>query len=873
MRYILSLLFFVYVACAEVFIESNYPLRNSNLYEIASEENVDLILWVLRNLRDVREVRVFRVGKDTVIYVERFPILRRIVIRGNRGVGGREIRNFLGLREGEPLIGFSEPTAEEALRRFYRDRGYIEADVKVKMDVDEDGFAYIEITVDEGPLHFLGGAIFEGARSFTAEKLTEEAGLKIGEVFSREMAENGTDRLRDFYRREGFLESYVYLKEIKMVRGKRPFAYVLMPGYRRRGLREALRSMFRGISNLVSHPLAVLGSLTGRGHFAVPVYRVVEGRRYEISFEGNRSLPTEKLRSLIDRDIPAVDYTFLENLKEKVKEAYRRKGFFDVKVSYTYEENRIVYRIDEGPRYRLVIFGRTSTGMPDYYDEEEIRKRLEDKVQELKEKGFLTAYYRLSKRVNRDRREVWVTVDVVRGKRVVIRDFVLREGPEGLRPVFAKYRGLLPAVLNERIIDSLNREVEDFLWDMGYLEGSFSVDIKVEEDEENLYLTYVYSVKTGPRYAYGRLITYGNEKTRFREIHYTVVKQRYFSKEAEEESLWNLIRSEIFSGVRIDHFIDREKKVVHRLVEVREDKRGVLELSVGYNTEERLKLEGSVKLKNLFGVGIIGRLSASKSEKYETYEVGLSDRFLFSRKYFGDVALFRKLEFHRSFDLTSQGFSMSLGYRPLRWMPVSLFFSPTTNWVEGSEAGKLYIRKAGLLVVYEKRDELINPKNMIHTSFKLSYAWGDREYYGLDGNLFLLREIVPEVSFNIRVSGGQVGRGAPIFDRFFLGGLRNMRGYDFEVIGYPSGGRSYLFSRGELVFPIRLPLKGAVYIEAGSVGDSLREASGSLKYDIGGAVGVSSPVGFIRVDVAFPLSELDVPTSRFRVYLSIGFVY
>ena len=873
MRYIVAVLLLLSSAYGEVFIESNYPLRKTNLEEIATEESLDLVLWVLKNLRDVRDVKVFRVGDDTIIYVERYPILKKVEIRGNRGIGEEEIKSFLGLREGEPLIGFSPDTAEEALLRFYRDRGYVEARVKVDSYVDEEGFAYINIEVEEGDIHFLGGALFEGARSFSGRKLIYESGLEVGEIFRRDMAERGEERLREFYRREGFLESYVYLKDIKMVRGKKPFPYVLIPGYRRKGFRETLRSFLRGASNLLSHPVAVFNALRGKGHFVVPVYRVVEGRKYNITFEGNRFLSSGDLSRLIDRETPAVDLTFLERLKEDIAELYKKKGFFDVKVDYSFEDDRIVYRIREGRRYRLVPFGKTDLDLPEYYDEVKIKEALEREVRRLKEEGFITASYNIKRKVDRERKEVWVTLDVIRGKRVILKDLILDKGPRGLRSTFAKYRTILPAVLEEEIIDSLGRDIEEFLLDRGYLEGRVSVDIKVEEDEENMYLTYIYSVETGPRYTYGKLITYGNEKTRYREIHYTVVKERYFSKEAEEESLWNLIRSEIFTGVRIEHFVDRERKVVHRLVEVREDRRGVFEFSIGYNTEERLKLEGSVKLKNLFGVGIIGRLSASKSERYETYEAGLSDRFLFSRKYFSDMALFRRLEFHRSFDLISQGGSVSIGYRPSRWVSLSLFFSPTDNDVEGFEAGRVSIRKAGILATYERRDNPVNPRRITHTSLKVSYTSGDRDYYGIDGNLFILREITPKVSVNFRLAGGVVGRKAPIFDRFFLGGLRNMRGYDFEIIGYPRGGRAYVFSRTELVFPVRDPFKGAVYADAGSVESSLEDAVRGLKYDAGVAVGVDSPVGFVRVDLAVPLSRLPVPTSKFRVYLSIGFVY
>ena len=848
-------------------------MRNNNLREIATEEDLDFLLWILRNLRDVRRVEVFKIGDDTVIYVDRYPILKRVEVRGNRGIGEEEIKSFLGLREGEPLIGFSEEAAEEALLRFYRDRGYVEAKVSVSLNVDEEGFADIKINVEEGELHFLGGAVFEGARSYTHRKLTEESGLEIGEVFNEELAKRGAKRLREFYRREGFLESFVYLKDIKVVRGRRPFPFVLSPGPVRGNFRDRVRSVLRGLSNFVSHPVSLLKALFGRGHFALPVYQIFEGRRYEVEFEGNEFLSDEELSALIDRRTAGVDHFFLEGLKRKIEEAYKKKGFFDVEVSYTYEEGRVVYKVKEGKRFRLVYEGPENIKVPEYYDEEAVRKAVEEAVEKLRREGYLTARAEVTKRVDKERKEVFLSVRIVRGKRVLIKDFVLVKGPKELRRVFSKYRAVLPTVLEESIIEELNKEIEEFFLDEGFLEGKFSVEVRVEEDEENMYLTYLYSVETGPRYTYGKLIVYGNEKTRLREISYTVVKHWHFSKEVEEESIWNLVRSGIFSGVSLEHFVDRKNKVVHRFIEVREEERGSFEVSLGYNTEERLKAEGSLTLKNLFGVGIVGRLSASKSELYETYEAGLSDRFLFSRKYFGDTALFRRVEFHRTFDLTSEGFSLSLGYRPTRWVEVGLSFSSTENEVVGFEEGKVSLRRAGLFLRAEVRDDPVNPKNIRHGSLSFSYAWGKRNYYRIIGNVFFLREITPRLSANLRIAGGLVGRDAPIFDRFFLGGLRDMRGYDFEVIGSPSGGRSFLFSRGELVVSLREPFRLALYTDAGSVGDTLGESLRSLKYDAGFAVGVGSPVGFVRVDFAFPLSRIPEPTPPFRVYLSIGFVY
>ncbi|HIQ31029.1 MAG TPA: outer membrane protein assembly factor [Aquifex aeolicus] len=856
---LLFLLLLISLPSAKVLIESNYPLRNNNFREKATEDNLFLILWALQRLKDVRNVKVMNVGGDILIYVERYPILREVRVRGNRFLGDEEIKNALLLREGEPLIDFSPESAGETLRLFYRRRGFLDAKVKVNLRVDEKGFAYIGVEVEEGDIYFLGGARFEGATSFPVSRLMGAVSLQVGDIYDEEKVKEGRFLLWDFYRGEGFLESFVYWEGTEKRERRSPFPSVLFPGKR-------TSAILKGLSNLLTYPVGVLKALFGRGFVALPIYRVIEGRRYEIAFEGNEKVADEELRASIDIHTPGVDIFFLENTKSKIEEYYRSRGFFDVKVSYVFYEGRVILRVEEGDRYKLVPLGFKGLDLPPFYDREEIKKAVGEFLEEVKERGYKLARLEILEDIDRQEKKVFLAIRYYRGKRLILKDirFVGKDGY--VRKLFSRYRALLPRILEEDFLEELHGEIRGYLREEGYLDGDFSVSVGVSEDEENMYFTYTYDLEKGERYRYGELLIYGNEKTRLREIHYTVVRQRYFSVSAEEESLWNLIQSESFTGVRIENLVDRDRKVVHRLVEVREDRRGVLEFAVGYNTEEELKVEGGVKLKNLFGVGIVGRLWVSFSEKYETYEVGFSDRFLFSRKYFADVSLFRRLEFHRSFDLESSGFALSLGYRPLRWTNLSFFLSRTQNTVSGTDAGEYGLLRYGLYLLREKRDDPINPHNLTHNSLRLMRAQGDREYHKVELNNFFLREIVKGLSLSWRFALGWVGKGAPVFDRFFLGGLRDMRGYDFEAIGYPQGGRTYFLGRAEIIFSVKEPVRASLYTDAGSVGKG-------FKYDIGAAIGLNTPAGFIRLDVAKPLSELPDPVSRVKVYLSIGYVY
>ena len=859
-------------AFSKIIIESNFPLRNSNLEEFTRDEDLPLLLWTLQNLKDVKDIKITLRGKDTVIMIERYPIAKRIKVTGNWFVSDSEIKNLLGVREGEPIIEFDPSIAVENLRRFYAERGFLDAVIDIELKDLGKGYKEVIIEVKEGDLYYLGYPFFEGLRSVTFKRALEESGLRVGDIFKESDAKHAQERISEFLRRVGFYESIVYFQRVEKRNLKRPFGRVIFP-LERPSFKGFLSSILRGISNLLNHPIATIKALSGRGKIAIPHYTIIEGRRFRVSFEGNNFLSDAELRDLIFEKASGIDFFFLEISRERIGEYYRTKGFFEVNVDYLFAEGEIIFRIKEGPRYRIEVKGKANIELPEFYDRQEITEAVQSLKERLKKEGYLYADVSLEEQVMEAENKVQINVRVSKGKRVILKGIIYRgEDPE-ISSIFSKLGAGVPTVLDEKILEELNRELRRYFRAQGYLEGDFSVDVYVEETPNSIELSYAYDVKKGPRYRYGKLVVYGNKKTKAKEIDYITIKQDYYSSIAEEETMWNLIQSEIFTGARIEAYIDRENKLVHRLIEVREDKRGVIEAGVGYNTEEKFKVDAGLKLKNLFGLGIISSFSISYSERYRIYEARLSDNFFFTWKHFVDTALFRRFEFHESFDLDSTGYSATLGYRPWRWYTMSVFYSGTENRVEGYGSGIFRLRRYGIFFAREKRDDMLNPRNMSHVGLRYTRAEGDRNYSKIEVNTFFLREILSWFSINTRLAGGSVEKEAPIFDRFFLGGLRDMRGYNFESIGYPFGGSVYYFGRLETMFRIYGPLWSAFYSEVGNVGDNFSEAQKSPKFDVGTAIGVSSPAGFIRLDVARALTPLDVPVPSVRVYLSIGYIY
>jgi outer membrane protein insertion porin family len=104
------------------------------------------------------------------------------------------------------------------------------------------------------------------------------------------------------------------------------------------------------------------------------------------------------------------------------------------------------------------------------------------------------------------------------------------------------------------------------------------------------------------------------------------------------------------------------------------------------------------------------------------------------------------------------------------------------------------------------------------------------------------------------------GRGVPIFDRLYLGGANNLRGFDYRDVGpkdedgNPIGGNTSAYGTIEYSVPIITRIRGSLFTDWGFVNaDSGDFSADNLNADIGIGVRVELPIGPIRVDYGIPI--------------------
>jgi outer membrane protein insertion porin family len=162
-------------------------------------------------------VVVFFISEGTQNFIQEFRFT------GNTVFSDRTLRGRLSLKA-KSLINdgaFQEAKLiadREAITLYYRDRGYIDAEVRdvVRTEVvDDKGGTSMILTFDifEGDLFTFGGVSFTGNRIFTEEQLQKQIYSKAGESVRASRLEADLQRVADLYFESGYIFNSVNREE------------------------------------------------------------------------------------------------------------------------------------------------------------------------------------------------------------------------------------------------------------------------------------------------------------------------------------------------------------------------------------------------------------------------------------------------------------------------------------------------------------------------------------------------------------------------------------------------------------------------------------------------------------------------------------
>jgi len=218
----------------------------------------------------------------------------------------------------------------------------------------------------------------------------------------------------------------------------------------------------------------------------------------------------------------------------------------------------------------------------------------------------------------------------------------------------------------------------------------------------------------------------------------------------------------------------------------------------------------------------------------------------------------------------------TLGYQ---LQDVDIFnVDPSASEAIQSQEGSTVESKIFSSVVFDRRDNPLLTRRGQRVSFAPyvagGFLGGDTQIYGLDlegsqyfpfrwDTILLINGEIATVSTwgignQIPGSSDQV----PIFERLFLGGSNNLRGFPFREVGpqdqngEPLGGNSMARATVEFTFPIVEKARGAIFYDTGFVNsDSWSFGFNHIASDIGIGLRLDLPIGPLRLDYGYPIQR------------------
>ena len=398
----------------------------------------------------------------------------------------------------------------------------------------------------------------------------------------------------------------------------------------------------------------------------------------------------------------------------------------------------------------------------------------------------------------------------------------------------------------------------------------------------------------------------GNEKTKtiaiIREL--ALAPGETFDLLRMETSESRLKNTRFFEKVDLDdepiNSSDPELKNSRRnlVVDVKEGRTGHISFGVGFSTLEKAMMFAEFRQGNfdimrwrtphpLQGDGQKFRLRLKLGSRSNEVRLALEEPWFFNRRLAAGFEIFReKSDYYSSYyDEMRAGFEVYLRKRIFELVEGRLFYrfeDVEINDVSTSAPPfitpvDLSISKVGLTLSRDTRDSILFPSDGSIFTLRKEFAGGifggDADYGRLEfqGARFMRTFDPMDQVLSIMGRVGTLGRfngedaDVPFFDKFFLGGPYNLRGWDYrdagpQDTGEPMGGNSYSYAGLEYTFKIADPLRFAFFYDGGFLRtDDFKflPGDGNEGWHDNWGLGIRIMVmGMpLRLDLGFPISD------------------
>jgi outer membrane protein insertion porin family len=641
----------------------------------------------------------------------------------------------------------------------------------------------------------------------------------------------------------------------------------------------------------------------------------------EIEITGAERVKAKRLRKEIKLRLnQSVNEQQLEEARQKIIEVYQGRGFNDVSVQFRVDPidekrgtARVVFTVNEGVkgavskihfegnahfservlRKQMKTRGRTPIYFMDKsgrLDEVQLEQDL-DKLREFyQDHGYIDVEIKEARRERTEKGPMIITIVIAEGPRYHVRKLTVSgyqvAKEDRIRALLKMKEG---SVYSPKQLRDDAKAVADAYGSGGYVDlvilpegtpaGPALIDVR-------------YNIEEGTRSFVNRINIEGNTRTKDKVIRREVL--------VAPGDVFNTVRVDI-TKKRLENLgyfakvetYPEETDIPGRKdldILVQEKRTGSLSFGGGFSTVDQLVgfaelSQGNFDLFNwpsFTGGGQKFRLRIQYGTQRKDFILTLTEPYFLDRR----LALTGQLFYNEANYLSALYDQRNYGFMTELRKPINAYVYATLGYMLQdidifnvaasapefiqSQEGSFVESKIFSTVVFDSRDNpLLSHKGQRITFSPFisgGFLGGDTQVYALDleGSQYfhLPKDLILLINGEI-ATVNQWGNGTevPIFERLFLGGSNNLRGFPFREVGpqqngEPIGGQSMARATVELTFPIIEKARGAVFYDTGFVNSNAWSFGfNNIASDIGVGLRLDLPIGPLRLDYGYPIQR------------------
>jgi outer membrane protein insertion porin family len=769
-------------------------------------------------------------------------VLEGIEIRGNKRVESDAIQLVVKSQPGKPLS--AEAVAADIKAIF--GLGYFD-DVRAEVENAPSGKKLIFV-VSEKPA--VASIKYSGNNEIDIEKIKEVVDIQPLSVLDIGKIKKNAEKIHDLYVEKGFyLADVTY--ELKSVSGNQ-------------------------------------ADLT----FVIDEHAKVQVKR--ISFMGNVKIADDDLKGIMATkeggffsfltSSGTYKEEFIKRDQYMLSDYYYNHGYINVKVGEPIIEISrdrgslfITFAIEEGEQYR---FGNVSFSGGLLVDDKQLLATIK-KVQAAGGAGLV-----LSKELEHDIAEghnpsevnaltLAVLADLHREVEERIDQSIWEENQpprQAGEPLRERLRSEILQQLKSRVLKELmaiptgeifNRmqlnmsmlRVQEVYKDRGYAYAEVVPNVSV--DNEARVVDIVFSFQSGAKVYIERIELGGNVKTRDKVIRrqMRVYEGELYSGSGLETSKRRINSLGFFEKVDISEKKGSGPDRIVLKVEVKERSTGTFQIGVGFSSVENLIGTAQIAQHNLFGRGQTLSLMAQLSSMRQYFSLQFIDPYFLDTNWSLAFSLYSVQLDYLTFLREAKGGDIDLGYEIFDDWRLSVTYklekvdvSSETRAGSGTRLTSMFssgfTSSLQLILTWDTRDNKLFPTagHLLRGSIEhaSSYTFSQNDFTRFSGiarwYFPIIWGIVLKTNLQIGYITSSSSRGVPISEKYFLGGIYNVRGFEPRSIGPPLctlangwepgsyltcntyGGDKELWGNIELEFPIvpQVNIRGVFFLDSGN---------------------------------------------------------